>query len=145
MSSQLLALAHIVGLALGVGAATVKLVLLLRCRSDPARIAAFLEVSGAITRIIIVGLVLLTLSGVARMYPGFSFTPPLAAKSALVLLLWILGPCIDKVIEPAFVKFAPRTGEPVSAAFLQAQNRYWAAEVAATGLFYVITVLGMLL
>jgi hypothetical protein len=48
----LLALGHLVGLALGVGAATVKLVLLFKCKSDPAFVSVYVRVAKLITRLI---------------------------------------------------------------------------------------------
>ncbi len=72
---SLLSLAHLIGLALGVGAATAKLTLLLRCRSDPAFLPAFVAVARPVTRLIILGLALLTLSGVGWLLLGRPFTP----------------------------------------------------------------------
>lgn len=60
----LLSLAHLIGLALGVGAATVKLILLLRCRADHALAPAYVKVAKPITRQIVLGIILLTLSGI---------------------------------------------------------------------------------
>ena len=47
----LLTVGHIVGLALGVGASTVKLFLLLKCRKDPSFAKVYLEVARTITRL----------------------------------------------------------------------------------------------
>lgn len=138
---SLLSLAHLIGLALGVGAATAKLTLLLRCRSDPAFLPAFVAVARPVTRLIILGLALLTLSGVGWLLLGRPFTPRLLVKLGLVGAIWVLGPIIDNVAEPRFRELAPKPGEPVSAAFLAAQRRYLALEVAATGLFYVVVVM----
>ena len=65
--SSLVSLAHLIGLALGVGSATVKLVLLLRCQADFTFVHTFLKVSRPITRLIIVGMILLTPGRRARM------------------------------------------------------------------------------
>jgi hypothetical protein len=59
-----LLLVHLVGLAIGLGAATAKLVLLFRCRADAAFVPTYLAVVRPITRQIILGLVLLLLSGI---------------------------------------------------------------------------------
>ena len=61
---SLLTFVHLVGLAIGVGAATVKLMLLLKCRSNSGFIQVFIKVSKPITKLIITGLILLTLSGI---------------------------------------------------------------------------------
>jgi hypothetical protein len=137
----LLTVVHLVGLALGVGAATVKLVLLLRCRTDSGFVPVFLKVARPITRLIILGLILLTLSGVGWLVLGYGFTPLLVVKIALVAAIWILGPVIDNVAEPRFRALAPGPGEAASAAFEAAGRRYLALEILATSLFYVIVVL----
>lgn len=138
--SPILVLAHLLGLALGLGAATVKLVLLLRCRADPAALPGYLAASKPVTRLIVLGMVLLTLSGIGWLVLGYPLTPRLVVKLVLVAALWVMGPVIDNVVEPRFQALAPAPGAPVSAAFVLAQNRFLAAEVLATSLFYAIVV-----
>jgi len=139
-----LTLAHLIGLALAVGSATAKLVLLLRCRTDPGFVPTYLGIVRPVTRLIIVGLALLTLSGIGWLLAGYRLTPLLVAKLVMVGAVWVLGPIIDNVAEPAFRKLAPSPGVETSPAFLAAQRRYLALEVAATGLFYVIVVMWVL-
>lgn len=139
--SALLSLAHLIGLGLAVGAATVKLSLLLRCRANHAFVATYLAIARPVTRLIITGLALLTLSGIGWLLAGYSITPRLVVKLALVAAVWVLGPVIDNVAEPKFRTLAPKPGDRPSAEFLSAQGRYLALELAATGLFYVIVVM----
>ncbi len=139
-----LSLAHLVGLALALGCATTKLVLLLRCRADPGFVPTYLGVARPVTRLLIMGLVLLTLSGIGWLLVGYRFTPLLITKLVLVAAVWVLGPIIDNVAEPTFRKLAPPPGGEPSPAFLAAQRRYLALEIAATGLFYVIVVMWVL-
>jgi hypothetical protein len=115
--------------------------LLLRCKADPAFVATYLGVARPITRHIILGLVLLTLSGIGWLAMGYGFTPRLAAKIALVLAIWVLGRVIDNVIEP---RFRASALEPGSVAFARTRDAYVAWEVVATGLFYLILILWML-
>ncbi|MBC2840085.1 hypothetical protein [Robiginitalea sp. SC105] len=143
--STFLYIAHVVGVALGVGAATVKLVLLLKSKSDHTFILAFLKVVKPITRLIISGLVILTLSGIGWLIMGYTFTPLLIAKIVLVALTWVLGPIIDNVAEPKFVRLAPGPEENASQEFVQAHKQYVTLELAATSLFYIILVIGVLL
>ena len=143
--STLLYIAHIVGVALGVGAATVKLVLLFKSKADNNFIPVFLRVVRPITRILISGLIIMTLTGIGWLIMGYSFTPLLVTKIVLVVLIWVLGPIIDNVIEPRFVKFAPGPGENPSPAFVRARKRYMGMELSATLLFYVILIMGVLL
>jgi hypothetical protein len=136
--SSLLLLAHLLGLALGLGCATAKLALMLRCRADPGFVPTYLAVARPVTRLIILGLVLLTLSGITWLLLGYQVRPRLIVKLALVGALWVLGPIIDNVVEPRFRELAPAAGESPSIAFRDAQRRYLLLEGLATGLFYVI-------
>jgi len=141
---SLLTLAHLVGLALGIGCATAKLTLISRCKTDPAFLPAFVAATRPITRLIILGLILLTLSGVGWLLLGYPLSPLLVVKLALVAVIWVLGPVIDKVVEPDFLKQLPGPGELASPSFIRIQDRYLLLEVIATGLFYVILVMWIL-
>lgn len=141
MLLSLLTVGHLVGLALGVGAATVKLVLLLKCRQDTSFLKVYIEVGGTLTRQIIAGMILLTLSGIGFLVVGFPFTSRLAVKLFLVGVLWVLGPIIDNVLEPGFRTRAPEAGAPASPVFITARRRYVAVEILATSLFYLIIVI----
>jgi hypothetical protein len=123
----------------------VKVTLLLMCRADNAFASVYLSVARPITRLTIVGLVMLTLSGIGWILQGYTFTPSFVVKLVLVGVIWVLGPVIDNVAEPRFKALAPAAGEPATAAFIQSYRRYLSLEVMATGLFYVITVMGVLL
>ncbi len=138
--SSLLSVIHLIGLALGVGAATVKLALLLQCKADHGFVPVYIKVARPITRLIILGLALLTLSGIGWLLLGYPFTALLAVKVVLVAAIWVLGPVIDNAVEPKFRKLAPALGEPASPAFVRVQQQYLALEVLATLLFYVIIV-----
>jgi hypothetical protein len=135
--TSLLALLHLVGIVLATGAATAKWTLLLRSRSDPAFLPVFLGAARPVTRLIIVGQVLATLTGITWLVLGYALAPLLVAKLVLVGAVWILGPVIDNVVEPA-------PGDAPSPAFLAVQRRYLLLETAATGIFYAIIVMWML-
>jgi hypothetical protein len=137
-SASLLTLTHLVGLSLAVGAATVKLALLLRCRADGDLVHAFLNVARPITRLIVAGMILLAVSGIGWLLVAYDLTPLLIVKLTLFGAVFVLGPIIDNVAEPRFRKLAPPAGEPASPEFLRARRQYLALEVAATLLFYVI-------
>ncbi|HSG80954.1 MAG TPA: hypothetical protein VLC48_01785 [Gemmatimonadota bacterium] len=141
---SLLSLAHLIGLALGVGCATAKLTLLVRCKADHAFVPTYIAVARPITRLIILGLALLTLSGIGWLLVGYPLTPLLLVKLVLVGSIWVLGPVIDNVVEPKFLQLAPGPGESPSPAFIRAQQYYLRLEVIATGLFYVIVALWVL-
>ncbi len=141
----LVRLIHLIALALAVGAATAKIFLLLRCRKDPASVTTYLNVEGPITRQIIVGQALLTISGIIyALLLGYGFTSRLIVKIVLVALVWVLGPIIDNVLAPRFKRTAPAPGEPATPEFREALGRYLFWDVAATGLFYAIIAFWML-
>jgi hypothetical protein len=139
---SLLFLTHLVGLALGVGAATVKLTFVLKCVRDYRFAAVYIQVAKPITRLIVVGLVLLTLSGIGWLWSGVPLTRLLTAKLLLVAALWAVGPFIDRVVEPRFRELIPTLGDEPTLAFTRALKRYVTFEAIGTGLFYVITVMG---
>lgn len=121
-----------------------ELALLLRTRTDQQFVAVYIAAARPLTRLIILGMALLTLSGVGWLLVGYQFTPLLVVKLVLVLGIWVLRPIIDNVVEPKFQKLAPRPGEPTSPEFVQIQQRYLLLEVTATGLFYIIVVMWVL-
>jgi hypothetical protein len=138
---SLVSVIHITGLALAVGAATVKLVLLLKCNADYAFVLVYLKVAKPITRQIVLGIVLLILSGIGWLLLGYQFTSLLLVKVILVGAILVLGLLIDNVVEPKFQKLAPALGEPASAAFIRIQKQHLTLEIVATLLFYVIIVI----
>jgi hypothetical protein len=140
-----LLLTHLIGLAWALGAATVKLALLFRCQRDRSLIPTYVRVVGAVTRQLVTGLILLTLSGIGWLLLGYPLTARLVTKLVLVAAVWVIGPIIDKVAEPRFRRLAPTAEEAVSPAFVRAERAYLALEVAATGMFYVIVGLWVLL
>jgi hypothetical protein len=141
---SLLSLTHLIGLALGLGAATGKLTLLLKCRADTRLIPVYLTVTRPLTRLIVLGMVLLTASGLGWLLLGYVITTVLAVKLAFVLALWLLGPFIDNVVEPRFRRLAPSPGDSASADFLRAHRQYLAVEAVATGTFYLIVIIWVL-
>ena len=143
--SSLLGLFHILGLALGVGAATVKLRLIFKCNSSLDFVPVYLKVARPVTMIIILGQVLLTLTGIGWMFVGYSFSPLIISKMVLLGLLWVLGPLIDNVFQPKFEKAAPSSGENASPSFIKSLKQLLAAEIAATGMYYALMILGVLI
>ena len=135
-------LVHLIAVALAVGAATAKNLLLYRCRKDPSFVPTYLKVEGPITKQIVVGQALLTLTGIVyALLLGYGFTLRLIVKVVLLAILWVLGPAIDNVVGPRFKKTAPAPGEPVTQEFIQALNRYLFWDVVASGIFYAIIIL----
>ena len=68
--------AHMVGTALATCGATTKLVLLLKSKADPTYLPRYLASAKTITRLIVLGSVLLTLAGIGpAAWPGHNCTP----------------------------------------------------------------------
>jgi hypothetical protein len=142
--TSLLVTVHLLGLSFGLGASSVKVILLFRTRSDPGYIPVFTKIARPITGVIITGLVLLTLSGIGWLLLGYGFSTRLIVKLILVAIIWILGPYIDNVVEPKFNRLAPAPGETASPEFSAVRTRYLVLDTIAGGLFYVIVFMWVL-
>jgi hypothetical protein len=143
--SKILMIVHVIGLVLAGGSATIKLLLLLKCNADYKFFPVYFKIAPLITRLIIAGMILLTLSGIAWIIIGYSFEPLLIFKIGLVGLIWILGPIIDNVAEPKLKKLIPLQGQVSTPAFIHIQRQHLLLEITATVLMYAVTVTGVLL
>jgi hypothetical protein len=142
---SVLLLAHLIGLALGVGSATAKVVLLLKCRRDINFLPVYLRVMKPLTQILVSGLILMTLTGIIWLILGYGFNNLLIVKLFFVGGVWIVGIYIDNVTEPSFKKLAPAEGQAATVDFLQIQRKHLIFEIVGALLFYIIMVLGVLL
>jgi hypothetical protein len=140
-----LTVVHLFGLALGVGSATVKLLLLLKANKDHDFLPVYLRVAKPITRLLITGIILLTLSGIGFLFIGYSFTPLLITKLVLVVLVFVLGSVIDNVTEPKLRDSVLVSAGTATPAFNRIFHQHLALEIAATFLMYTITFIGVLL
>ncbi len=140
-----LLLAHLFGYGLALGGSTAKMILLIRARSDHRRYPVFFQVSKTLTVLIILGMLLATLSGVGWLLTKYPLREILITKIVLVVLIWILGPVIDNVAEPALRKNYPAEGQALFPAFLHARDRHFVLELVATLLMYAVSVMGVML
>lgn len=140
--SYLLSFIHLLGLALGVGAATVKIILRLKANADPTFLPVYARVTKPITKTLILGIVLLTLSGIVWLIQGYSFTTLIVVKIVLVGLVWVLGISIDNVFEPRFLKLIPAAGSSPSPEFTSAAKVHLVLDTVAALLMYAIMILG---
>jgi len=136
-----LSVAHRIGIALALGGATVKLALLLRGRRDASLDSHFLGVTGTVSGLIGVGMILATLSGIGWLLLGYPVSSRLVVKLALVASIWVIGPVIDKVVEPRFRSLVESSGEAASADLLRARGRLLSLEIVATGLLFLVVIL----
>lgn len=132
---------HIIGLTIGVGAAMVKLVLLIKSKYEYTIVPYYLKVAKPITQLIIFGMVLLTISGIGFIIEGYPLTTQLIIKLIFVALLWIIGPLIDNAIEPKFIKSAPALGHHPTQEFIKFHKKYLRLEILATVIFYIVIVI----
>lgn len=138
-------LVHLAGMALGVGFATAKVVLLLRCNKDAAFLRVYLKVVKPLTNILVLGLIMMTLSGITWLVLGYGFSNLMILNLVFVGIVWILGLIIDKISEPRFLRLAPDASEEPSPAFISIRNKHLALEIIAALVFYTLIVMGVLL
>jgi hypothetical protein len=136
--TSILTVAHIIGLSLAVGAATVKLVLLVKSNSDTELLQVYIKIVRPITKVLITGMILVTLSGIGWLLSGYPLISSLIVKIILVAAVWILGPIIDNVVEPKFRLLAAETGQTDSPDFILIRKKYLALEIIATSIFYIV-------
>jgi len=98
---SLLLVVHLLGMALGVGAAVVKTVLVLRARADLAFVPVLVAARRPVTKTLVAGLALATLSGIVWLVRGYPWTPLLIGKLAVVAAIWVLGPLIGQRLRTA--------------------------------------------
>ncbi len=144
--SSVLTLAHLLGFALGLGGATVKLFLLLQSVADHRLVPSYIRIAGLITRLIVAGLILLIVSGLATivLVGTRPFTALFMTKLLAVAALLVIGAYIDNVAEPRVGLLAPIGHETPSAEFRSAQRFCLTLEIAATALFYLVAIIWVL-
>lgn len=143
--SVILAFIHLLGLSLAAGSATVKILLLLRCNKNHGFFPVYFQVTKLVTKLIIAGMILLTLSGIAWIIRGYAFEPLLIFKLVVVAGIWIIGPVIDNVAEPKLKKYYPLPDHGSSPEFIRAQKQHLSLEIVATIMMYVAFISGVLL
>ena len=143
--SEIAMIVHVIGLILAAGSAIIKLLLLFKCKADYKFFTTYFQVAPLITRLIIFGMILLTISGITWIIIGYSLEPLLILKIILVALIWILGPLIDNVAEPKLKRLVALQEQNLTADFVQAQTQHLVLEIAATVLMYAAVVIGVLL
>ena len=143
--SEILYIVHIIALALAAGSATIRLLLLFKCKADYKFFNVYFQVAPLITRLIITGMIFLTLSGIAWIIIGYSLETLLILKIVLVAGIWGLGPIIDNIAEPKLKKYFPLPDRVPAAEFNLAQKSHLQLEIAATILMYAVVIIGVLL
>ena len=141
---SLFTIIHIIGLAIAVGAATLKVIVLLKCKSDYSFVPVYIKIAKPVTNLIVIGMILLTLSGIGWLIDGYPIGTELTIKLVFVTFIWIMGPVIDNVVEPKFRKLAPSADQTATQEFVSARNTFITFEIIATAIFYAIIIMWIL-
>jgi Na+-transporting methylmalonyl-CoA/oxaloacetate decarboxylase gamma subunit len=136
---------HVIALSLAAGTAFVKLLLVFRCKKDYTFYIVYFKLAPLLSKLIITGMILLTLSGIAFIITGYSVAFLLILKIIIVAGIWIIGPIIDSRAEPKVKKLYPSPGAQPSAAFTRAHQQHLLLEIIATIMMYAALIIGVLL
>lgn len=143
--SEILYVVHVIALSLAAGAAIVKMLLVFRCKKNYRFYNDYFKLAPMLSKLIIAGMVLLTVSGIAWIFTGYSVNSLLIIKIVLVAGIWVLGPLIDGYAEPKIKKFLPFSEQAPAQEFFPAQKLHLRLEVVATILMYAVLIIGVLL
>lgn len=141
---QLAMLVHDIGIALGLGGATVSAIISRKADKDPEMAPFASRVMPAISRMIWLAIVLLIVSGIA-VTPLITWplnTTLLTAKHILVVLLVLNGIAITRFMGKT-MKLAPAPSGTPSPEFLKAKRRGGRAGMVGVLLWYIITIVSV--
>ena len=141
----LLRLVHLFALAFGVGGATISMALMMKAGSDKEFAPVFAKVSKIIAKVVFLGLILLTISGIGFFVLGYPEKELLLVKHALVAIIWVAGSLIMFVYSPKLSKLAPKPGNPPTPEFLSVQKTVQTLGIINFICWYATTVLSVLL
>ncbi len=139
-------LLHFIGIAWGVGGATISAILMAKADKNPEIAPLAMKVMPSISKLIWAAIILLIVSGIAL---AQLVTFPIDAamlliKHAVVAVLVLNGIILAFGILPKMKKFAPTDGKP-SAEFLKAKKSAKVAGMLGLFLWYVILVLSVMM
>ena len=105
----------------------------------------YFKLAPLLSKLIITGMILLTLSGIAWIIIGYSLELLLILKIIIVAGIWIIGPIIDSRAEPKVKRLYPSPGAEPSAEFTRSQQQHLLLEIIATAMMYAALIIGVLL
>lgn len=143
--SEILYVVHVIAVSLAAGAAFVKLLLVIKCKRDHTFYTVYFRIASLLSKLIITGMILLTLSGITWIITGYPLVFLLILKIIIVAGIWVLGPVIDNWAEPRLKILVPVPGEEPSPEFKHVQNQHLLLEIIATLLMYAALIIGVLL
>ncbi len=133
---------HVLGLAWGIGGATINTILIMKAEKDPQIAPVVMGLVPSIVKLIWVAIILLILSGIGLAIEGADWldTTIMLVKHALVAVLVVIGLVMMFVMMPKMQKLAPKGGPP-SAEFLAAKKTTQALGMLNLVLWYAILVM----
>lgn len=140
---EIFRLMHLFGLAFGVGAVTVNLILMMKSRSNKEFAPVFMKASKSIATLVFLGLILLTLSGIGFAALGYPEKQLLLVKHVLIAVLWGNGLFVVFSLSPKLTKLAPKPGQPPTQEFLSIQRQVQVMGILGIILWYTITVMSV--
>jgi len=139
-------LLHFIGIAWGVGGATVAAILMAKADKDPQIAPLAMKVMPAISKLIWAAIFFLIVSGIAlaQLVTFPVDAAMLLIKHAVVAALVLNGIILAFGILPKMGRLAPKDGKP-SAEFLKAKKSAKIASTLGLVLWYVILVLSVMM
>ena len=133
---------HFIGLAFGLGGATVASLISAKAEKDKEVSSAFIKIMPPISKLIMLGLILLIVSGIAI---TFLVTWPinyvnLIIKHVLVILIVVIG-IITGVKSKKIMKLVPKKGGQISLNFMKAKHQIKVLSIINLILWYAVTLL----
>lgn len=138
-------LLHFIGLAWGVGGATVAAILMRRSEKDPEAAPHLTKLMPAISKLIWIAIILLVISGIGIVNLVYwpIDTTMLAVKHVVVLILILNGLHLTFRVMPKMERLVPK-GEKPSADFLKARKNAKVGAITGLVLWYIILVLSVI-
>lgn len=133
---------HFVGLAFGLGGATIATIISRKAEKDKDVGIASIKIMPSISKLIFAGLILLIVSGIAiPFFIKWSLNKEmLLIKHALVVLIVIFGIILGKSSKK-ISKLAPKGNEKPSQEFLKTKKRIKIISMTNLILWYAVTIL----
>ena len=144
----MLRIIHLIGLSWGVGGATLGLLLMVISERNPEMKPHVSKILPTITRLIMVGIILLGISGVVlQLVIGGNYYSEhwiLGLKHVVAAVLLIIGILMAAKVGPKMQRLAPKGGPP-SKEFLKTKKLAMIGGITNTILWYVLVILSVIM
>lgn len=143
---QILRLLHAIGIAWGVGGATINSILIMKDEKNPELAPHIMKIMPSIVKMIWAAIIILIISGVF-LVPLITWPidkTMLSVKHLVVILLVLSGLNLNFRVLPKMKKLAPTDGQP-SPEFLKIKKTLKISGIVGLVLWYTIMVLSVLI